>query len=336
VTDYVTKSPLKSFVIFDILRSIFTQNAEILNGDTDQLEKSKKVLVQVVNGLSSKMEIRAPMAAMYLLGQPDHYASHEFKVFYWRSYVNEVKKVWAERQGEPRSTDGEHDNAFVPEYAVDVELNEGGNVALEPEAAPENIVLNKKADMYYALSSFLDYIYRPTVYEGMSLYTWMTCAEKVKKQKERKGAKPQINSEVNEEIPVPPEGSEDTNQRQGLGSDADELSFLQKHPQVKTHTVHILEPLQHKIPNFAGGTLPRADRGNREEYCMTMLTLFKPWRTGLDLKRTNDSWDTTFGAYAFTSQDKKTMANLNLHYECNDSRDDFSAQRKKIKTRQAG
>src|SRR5882762_2564553 len=39
------------------------------------------------------------------------------------------------------------------------------------------------------------------------------------------------------------------------------------------------------ISNFVGGSLPRCDKGDREYYCTTMLTLFKPWRHGQDLKK---------------------------------------------------
>ncbi|KIJ90225.1 hypothetical protein K443DRAFT_15408 [Laccaria amethystina LaAM-08-1] len=39
-----------------------------------------------------------------------------------------------------------------------------------------------------------------------------------------------------------------------------------------------------------------------------MLALFKPWRTG---------------------QQKQSIQNFNIRYECNDARDDFSAQQKK-------
>ena len=57
-----------------------------------------------------------------------------------------------------------------------------------------------------------------------------------------------------------------------------------------------------------------------------MLTLFKPWRSGKDLKSQNYSWDETFNLY---DQQKQYMKNFNIRYECNDARDDYSAQLKK-------
>jgi len=46
----------------------------------------------------------------------------------------------------------------------------------------------------------------------------------------------------------------------------------------ETHQVSVTK-FKNLIPNFAGGSLPRCDRGDREYYCTTMLTLFKPWET---------------------------------------------------------
>ncbi|KDR75357.1 hypothetical protein GALMADRAFT_45270, partial [Galerina marginata CBS 339.88] len=43
-------------------------------------------LTKIVNALTVKMEVGAPMASMYLLGNPDHYTSHRFVPFYWKNY----------------------------------------------------------------------------------------------------------------------------------------------------------------------------------------------------------------------------------------------------------
>ncbi|KAJ2924557.1 hypothetical protein H1R20_g12532, partial [Candolleomyces eurysporus] len=84
------------------------------------------------------------------------------------------------------------------------------------------------------------------------------------------------------------------------------------------------------VPNFLGPSLPRKDKGDREEYCMTMLTLFAPWRTGLDLKASESTWDSAFRHHAFTERQAQLMANFNVRYECYDARDDFSAAFKKV------
>ncbi|KAF5346590.1 hypothetical protein D9758_013445 [Tetrapyrgos nigripes] len=59
-----------------------------------------------------------------------------------------------------------------------------------------------------------------------------------------------------------------------------------------------------------------------------MLTLFKPWRTGEDLKIKAENWDSAFLNYQFSTHQKFLMDNFELRFECLDSRDDYHAQRK--------
>jgi hypothetical protein len=79
------------------------------------------------------------------------------------------------------------------------------------------------------------------------------------------------------------------------------------------------------VVNFIGQILPRCDQGDRE---LTMLALFKPWRTGFELKEKTKSWDDTFNEHEFTKREKQLMRNFNIKYECLDARDDFHAQMK--------
>ena len=51
------------------------------------------------------MEIGSPMASLYLLGNPDHYTSHSFVPFWWRSYVSEVHRRWPDLSEELPSED---------------------------------------------------------------------------------------------------------------------------------------------------------------------------------------------------------------------------------------
>jgi hypothetical protein len=106
-------------------------------------------------------------------------------------------------------------------------------------------------------------------------------------------------------------------------------SFLKDHPLYKTHQIQFDKRKTNIVPNFVGGSLPRCDQGDREYYCATMLTLFKPWRSGKFLKQEDQSFDDSFNLFKFTDQQTQFMKYFNLRYECNDARDDFCAQLKK-------
>jgi hypothetical protein len=103
---------------------------------------------------------------------------------------------------------------------------------------------------------------------------------------------------------------------------------MKAHPQFQTHHVHCIDE-NNMVPNFLGGSLPRCDQGDREYYCLTILTLFKLWQSGKDLKSVDSTWDETFHIHNFTSGQQQLIRNFNLHYECMDARDDYFAKLKK-------
>ncbi|KAI0743694.1 hypothetical protein C8Q80DRAFT_1106610 [Daedaleopsis nitida] len=107
------------------------------------------------------------------------------------------------------------------------------------------------------------------------------------------------------------------------------FNFSARHPQARTHKVCLLEEKESYVPNFIGGAIPQKDTRSREEYCMTMLTLFKPWRSGKDLRPDEEtSWSNIFKSHLFTKREQAVMKFFHIRYERNDARDDFSVQRK--------
>ncbi|KAI0337026.1 hypothetical protein BDW22DRAFT_1340633, partial [Trametopsis cervina] len=260
------------------------------------MKHTRSTITKVVNMLTSQSEIGSPMASMYLLKHSDHYTAHLFRRFYWKGYINE---------------------------------NIRGIVGFSPLA---------------------DYMYRPDKYEDVSLYDWVRLSHKVKNQTAAKNKRKTLNESDSEESETETEIDEtsesDDSEDEAVEDnvyDTDEpesnkkkvvetynllTPFQEDHPQCETHRVRIKNESDAFVPDFVGGILPRRDKGNREDYCMTMCTLFKPWRTGLELKDGTETWSETFDRHAFTSRQTDIMNYFNLRYECNDARDDYAAQRK--------
>jgi hypothetical protein len=106
-------------------------------------------------------------------------------------------------------------------------------------------------------------------------------------------------------------------------------SFLTEHGLFSSHAVRCdFERLTKVIPNFIGGALPRSDKGDRAAYCMTMQTLFKPWRSPIDLRDQISTWDQAFREHSFSERQLQLMRNFDVRYECNNARDDHYAQMK--------
>jgi len=90
ISDYVTKPGLKTYTVFDTITSVFDRNSEMLSESFECKEKARHLMIQIVNSLTSKIEIGGSMASLYLLGNPDHYTNMKFVTVYWRGYVREV------------------------------------------------------------------------------------------------------------------------------------------------------------------------------------------------------------------------------------------------------
>jgi hypothetical protein len=353
VSDYVSKLGLKTYQAFASVYDVFERNEEVLNGGAEPLDTAKNLMRQMINSMSTKMEIGSPMAAMYLLDNPDHYASHAFVNFTWRSYVAFVLNHW-----NPSRRAGEENEEVAPREDFVSVRNEDGN--------------------YVAASVVDHYRYRPLAYESLSLYEWVQCSVVKARTSSGKVA-------FKEEVAEHERYLADMSNQVGYNSDSDHLSdfisndgassfepgsdtessagsdsesewdadddddiivtkqdrsdghqkqwrpfISDKHPLFWTHEVRCdLRNLSKVIPNFIGGALPRADKGDRDYYCSTMMTLFKPWRSPAVLKGPLSSWDDAFREHVFSSREQDLIRNFNLRYECNDARDDHYAEMKR-------
>jgi hypothetical protein len=73
VTDYLTKAWLKTHQIFSAMYDTFMCHPDLRERDDDKSTNgARKMVLGIVNSLSAKMEIGAPMAALYLLGHLSH------------------------------------------------------------------------------------------------------------------------------------------------------------------------------------------------------------------------------------------------------------------------
>ncbi|PBK90547.1 hypothetical protein ARMGADRAFT_1046901 [Armillaria gallica] len=104
----------------------------------------------------------------------------------------------------------------------------------------------------------------------------------------------------------------DTDSKKRVQSKLVKHCFLESHPLYDTHHTVLRPECERSVPNFVGGMLPRKDVGDHEYYCLTMLTLFRPWCWGKDLKIENISWDTSFINFKLLPWQDKIISNFNL------------------------
>ena len=339
ITNYVTKQSLKTHQLFSSAYDIFESNPNFFNGLEKPKDAARKLILKIVNALSSKLEIGSPMASLYLLGNPDHYTSHQFTIFWWKRFVSEVQNDW--KEGNPSA----NDNSNYPE-----EKDKKNSSDHKKETAPtdvehdtklwasdnlnfmdEDVGITREKGTYIATSIVDDYKYRPPALEHISLYEWIQCATRKRKTKKEIDMEKEQSDESKINIDHM-DDDDDSSDERILDDDIDcsgWYSFQSCHPLYATHKIQFSpNKCRYIVPNFVGGPLPRCDQGDREYYCCTMLTFFKPWRTGKDLKSAEQTWDDCFEAYPFTERQQNLLKIFNLKYECLDARDDYFAQMK--------
>ncbi|PBK62524.1 hypothetical protein ARMSODRAFT_1061253, partial [Armillaria solidipes] len=227
------------------------------------------------------------------------------------------------------------------------------------------ITLKKGRGNIVGISPVEDYIHRPPQLDDMNLYDWISLSECVSNKTTSSTSNKEscndviefedIDNDINnrgdlcDDEPDDEPGDDDVNSldrfivpskhdgdsqidtgshqsKRKRTSKYHRYKFSWEHPLHESHHVRVCPVKDQKVPNFVGGMLPRKDKGDREYYCTSMLVLFKPWRTGADLKVDQDTtWDAVFENYSFSEAHTRIMANFNLRYECLDARDDYRA-----------
>ena len=293
-TNYITKPGLKTWAVFEAIRTVIQKGGEIIGSSLPRQEKARQLMTWLVNNIGAKMELGLLMIAMYLLGNPDHYTSHKFTPFYWSQFVSEALSPWK------NDTDSE------PSMG---------------ECLASKVIIIKRKNRIVGLSPVLDYMHCLPALKNMDLYTWVSQCKHEKKKSISGTGKHHVDENILQESDV-----DESDVEVGIDDVKSSLhDFTSDHPLFSTHATRRVAIDKSLVPNIIGAPLPCQDQSDREYYCTAMLTFFKPWRSGMDLKRSDQSWDDAFTSHVFTPCQHELMDNFNLRYECLDGRDDFHA-----------
>ncbi|TRM61646.1 hypothetical protein BD626DRAFT_354531, partial [Schizophyllum amplum] len=299
ITEYITKMGPQTHVIFDVIKSVFDRSNDLTAGTMEEKAAARKLMTRLVNKLATKMELGSPMIAAYLLGNGDHYTSHKFKPFFWTPYYESVRSSWL--------------------HTADTQSS-------------DNVLIMKSHGKIIGVSEAQNYMYRGRELEGMKLYDFAKqCSRVTLHSAERSADKKGKNA--TDDTYIAWDGPEDIDDngvhKFGIPPDkalkSNHFAFLKGHSMASTHCMKLSPANAKLLLNFMR-TLPRGDVPDRDEYIMVMLMLFKPWRTGSDLKSEEETWEDAFASHPFTAEERLLMLFFNLKWECLDGRDDFRMQ----------
>lgn len=312
VTDYVTKTKLTTASFFSTVRSIFDRNVEILlDAPAQRASAARSLVVKTVNAISLNGETGGPQVCASLLGHPDHYTSHTFRVFYWFPYCQFARADYAASRGHACGDD-------------------------DTDGVKDRVMIGRTPSGIVQLNKIQDYTFRPEYFSEWCLYDYLraTAVHKLKlvRDSDDSDVFSGRDSVDEEHESCDLLDTEDVDEDEQTACHPQKLGrayrFMALHPLKSTHGVQLLR--ERVVLNFVGGTLPRPDRGDREEYCFTMLVFFRPsgWRTGTDLLGDATTFTEAFQRTNFLPEHTQLMKNMNLLYECLDARDDYAAQRR--------
>lgn len=293
VTDYITKVQLKTYSVFEAVKSVLDKSDAILQENPSRSDAARKMLTKIVNALTGMREIGGPAACTHLLGLPDHYTNHRFKVFFWYNYIQHVRRD------------------FPPD-------SQNADVDIDAERVLVGLERNKVVPM----NKINDYVFRPEYFEKWSLYDYLRATDVYKMAKKKASVSEDHSDSASDD-------SSDSEPEDRVPCSRSHR-FLRGHPQRASHVVRMVPDSDHYVLNFVGGTLPRIDRGELDDYHRAMLVFFRPggWRSGRDLLQNFTNWADAFTACPFSDESLRVMKNMNVLYECLDARDDFSAARR--------
>jgi hypothetical protein len=270
ISDYITKQSLKIYHMFDTVKNVINKQTDSLGGSATSKKNTRKLIMQMVNSLTSKLQIGSPMASLYLLENPDHYTNLNFKVFWWKSYVSEVAKLW-------------HTKPFDEPDKITKSAQVGESESSEDESGEDDrLVLLRAEGQYVGATNVDDYIHRPPSFETTSLYEFFQMTSRKKRTEKQKqdfvtslaeAPSGGVNFELATE-PTPDDDDwldndlEEVAQDEAIGNKSDAVSihaFQPGHELYKTHYIRCdRRDLEKVAPNFVGGALPRMDQGDRE------------------------------------------------------------------------
>ncbi|KAF5341970.1 hypothetical protein D9611_001217 [Ephemerocybe angulata] len=363
ITDYITKSQLKTHVAFAALELALRKLGEYDPNEDDLQMRGKRLLQRCAYSMVSHQELSAQQAVSYLMGFEDHFTSHQYRNLYWTSFERLVdEKDPLGYAASHNKTEAAADNTL--ELDDDIEgsgVEDEGNSddksqfsdemdEIQPEDENEDEVGvrvdGNTGELILRTSQVNDYLLRGDRLRGLSLWDFVAQVDKV------------VISRVHRQGgPVPEESSENEENNEDMeweastrtASAADMLldthrlrprsQLKESHPDSQTHFLRVRLPTQRYVPVPIGPAIPRRDSAepkDHERYSRLMLILFKPWQDLDDLRESSSQpWAEALSDFRqhCSPANLSRMDNMQVLHECKDSRDDHFARRSKEKWR---
>ena len=318
ITDYITKSDLKSHEMLSLLSRTVANLGNSPDVDENPVVQSKRLLHKCLSQFTRQQQIHAQQAARYLRGLDDSIPSHKTIPMLSALLISYVVKV-ARLVVPPHSTHdqirkddiGSDDNT---DGDSDDDADEDEYDGEEREDVALSILLNRDGALREG-NQVVDYLYRGETLCSMAFYDFVRCVrlEKISTTKTKNTAISRLGVLTRHEL------------KQG-------------HPSAETHRlVEHTNKLRGEgsdslVPRTVGMSIPRkSDKG----YRMFALVHFIPFDVDSPLLKPGQTADDVFESPNFTGRHLQILGNWEAIHECQDERDAERMRKRAEKSRES-
>ncbi|KIK53154.1 hypothetical protein GYMLUDRAFT_120964, partial [Collybiopsis luxurians FD-317 M1] len=165
ITNYITKSQLKTHVAYAALERAVFRLGESNSDDSSLTTKAKKLLQKCAFSLISEQELSAQQVATSLLGLEDHFVSHEFRNLYWIKFEQHINRLqpspecYSILSSHPDFSDSEPDNNTTEDDDIGTQVE---NEDAENDEDDDDIGLSvgTNGELQVKADQIQDYCYR--------------------------------------------------------------------------------------------------------------------------------------------------------------------------------
>jgi hypothetical protein len=273
ITDYITKSQLEAHVAYAALE-LAVKKLGVYNPEDDEPTiRAKKLLQKCAFAMISQQELSAQRVCLYILGNCDHYTSHEYKNLYWAAVERKLNTEDPSPECYLKTPSDEHpDNTIPPLTAVDAvddEEEENENESDNESVTDENdenfngtnvddenevkISANTSGEIIMQTSQLTDYIYQNTCLDDICLWDVILRLEKTRRPKHKKENYEDPDDDddiasIDDEHETANDGENDDSMQVDVSSQdlltdtrriRPKFDFLPEHPEAITHVLKV-------------------------------------------------------------------------------------------------
>ena len=336
ITNYITKSQLKTHVAFAALELSVKKLGEFDPTEDELTVRAKRLLQKCAYAMISHQELSAQQVASYLMDYEDHFTSHKYHNLYWTSFESFINKqdpspeCYQQQNTTLLNDDSNLDNDNIDILDQDLhttsditnlDINESNETLAQDSFEEVRISAPSANELVAKSSQVMDYQLRPSIFNNICVWDFITSFDKKRLIRKEKNKNMQMNTDDDDC------SDDDSTNNMNINR------FLEGHLEHNSH--HLVSRKSKKLVVVPiGPSLPRRDHSETyAKYCRLMLILFKPWRNAADLRNQGETWLAAFENFKHlcSSNIITLMNNMQLLHECKENGHDHFERLKRCR-----